>query len=55
MFYEKEGRWTAHGKGELYSDIDELPLIGDQLKLFIYKNRKYINNVIRQSRVAVLS
>ena len=55
MFYEKEGRWTTHGKGELYSDIDELPLSGDQLKLFIYKNRKYINNVIRQSRIAVPS
>lgn len=55
MFYDKENRWTAHGKGKLYSDIDELPLLGDQLKLFIYKNRKYINNVIRQLRVSVPS
>ena len=55
MYYDQEGRWTAHGKGELYSDIEETPLSGDQLKLFIYKNRKYINNVIRHLKVAVPS
>ena len=55
MYYDNEKNWTAHGKGELYSDIEEIPLSGEELNLFIYKNRKYINNVIRQSKVIVPS
>ena len=55
MYYDNEKKWTAHGKGEFYSDIEELPLSEEQLKLFIYKNRKYINNVIRQQKVSVTS
>lgn len=55
MYYDNEKKWTTHGKGEFYSDIEELPLSEEQLKLFIYKNRKYINNVIRQQKVSVTS
>lgn len=48
MFYASEGNWTKHGKGESYTDIGETQLEKEELIDFIYKNRKYINNTLRE-------
>lgn len=48
MYYENEGKWTKHGKGENYCDIGETQYDKEKLIDFIYKNRKYINNTLRE-------
>ncbi len=55
MFYEHEQKWTTHGKGSQYCDDAETSLTIEELKNFIYKRRKYINNVIRSMQVPVMS
>ncbi|OCA84101.1 hypothetical protein A8F94_15355 [Bacillus sp. FJAT-27225] len=48
MYYEADGKWTIHGKGENYSDEGEKELIKEDLINFIYKNRKYVNREIKK-------
>ncbi|WP_455675732.1 hypothetical protein [Pradoshia sp.] len=55
MFYEHGQKWTTHGKGSHYCDVAETSLTIEELKTFIYKRRKYINNVIRSMKVPVMS
>lgn len=55
MFYEHEQKWTTHGKGANYCDATETSLSREELMNFIYKRRKYINNVIRSMKTPVTS
>ncbi|WP_043931827.1 hypothetical protein [Bacillus sp. EB01] len=50
MHYEAGGKWTIHGKGENYCDEGEKELVKEDLINFIYKNRKYINRVLKKKK-----
>ncbi|WP_160718803.1 hypothetical protein [Bacillus sp. USDA818B3_A] len=55
MYYKEEKKWTIHGKGLDYCDEGEQELERNELILFLFKNRKYINNELRRMRSEVTS
>ena len=52
MFYRDENKWTIHGMGENYCDEGETVITEAELINFIYRNRKSVNNSIRQLKVS---
>ena len=48
MLYGDE-KWSLHGKGMDYCDELETFLEQDELSLFLWKNRKMVNNSLKQS------
>ncbi|NRD78934.1 hypothetical protein HPT25_16340 [Bacillus sp. BRMEA1] len=55
MNYEAESKWTLHGKGLNYCDDGEKELVLEELKKFLYKNRKFINNELRKNSKLLVS
>lgn len=52
MFYRDEDKWTIHGMGEHYCDEGERTMTKAELTDFIYRNRKSVNNSIRELRAS---
>lgn len=52
MYYERENTWSIHGVGETYCDDGETILEEKQVVSFLYKNRKHVNNAIKENKLA---
>ena len=46
-----KNQWSLHGKGEHYCDESELFMKQEEIELFIWKNRKAINNSLKLTSV----
>ena len=52
MYYPLDNTWTIHGKGKDYCDEGETALTKNEVEMFIYKNRKAVNNILRALKTA---
>ena len=52
MFYRDQNKWTIHGIGENYCDEGETTMERTELIDFIYRNRKSVNNSIRDLKAS---
>lgn len=52
MHYPLDNKWTIHGKGKSYCDEGETALAKNEVEMFIYKNRKAVNTILRALKTA---
>ena len=52
MHYPLDNKWTIHGKGKDYCDEGETALAKNEVEMFIYKNRKAVNTILRALKTA---
>lgn len=52
MYYRAEDKWTIHGKGKDYCDKGETTLSPSDLEQLLYKNRRFVNDTLRNKKTA---